>query len=107
MSKASFKTQHPFERRQAESTRIRDKYPDRVPVIAEKAGRSDIADIDKKRYLVLADLSVGEFVYVARKRINLSTEKVIFVSLTTSNLQPLLSCLLFMKNIRMKMAFFT
>ncbi|CAI8588736.1 unnamed protein product [Vicia faba] len=49
MSKASFKTQHPFERRHDESTHIRDKYPDRVPVIMEKAGRSDIADIDKKR----------------------------------------------------------
>ncbi|KAK2447833.1 Ubiquitin superfamily protein [Trifolium repens] len=79
MSKASFKTQHPFERRQAESTRIREKYPDRVPVIVEKAGRSDIADIDKKKYLVPADLSVGQFVYVVRKRIKLSAEKAIFV----------------------------
>ncbi|KAL5054240.1 hypothetical protein RYX36_034922 [Vicia faba] len=85
MSKASFKTQHPFERRQDESTRIRDKYPDRVLVIAEKAVRSDIVDIDKKRYLVPVDLSVGQFVYVTYKRIKLNTEKAMFVSLTTSN----------------------
>ncbi|KAL5063140.1 hypothetical protein RYX36_024877 [Vicia faba] len=64
MPKASFKTQHPFERRQAESIRIRDKHPDRVPAIAEKAERSDIIDIDNKRYLVPADWSVGPFVYV-------------------------------------------
>ncbi|KAG4929213.1 hypothetical protein JHK85_046718 [Glycine max] len=93
------------ERRQAESARIRDKYPDRIPVrflyrlfgclhfletlllrcshcvqvIVEKAERSDIPDIDKKKYLVPADLTVGQFVYVVRKRIKVSAEKAIFV----------------------------
>ncbi|GFP85818.1 autophagy-related protein 8d, partial [Phtheirospermum japonicum] len=31
------------------------------------------------RYLVLADLTVGQLVYVVRKRIKLSAEKAIFV----------------------------
>lgn len=31
------------------------------------------------RYLVPADLSVGQFVYVVRKRIRLSAEKAIFI----------------------------
>ncbi|KAJ0583056.1 autophagy-related protein 8C isoform X1 [Helianthus annuus] len=74
-----FKLQHPPEKRRAESTRIRDKYPDRVPVIVERAERSDLADIDKNKYLVPADLTVGQFVYVVRKRIKLSAEKAIFV----------------------------
>ena len=63
----------------AESTRIRAKYPERVPVIVEKAGQSDVPDIDKKKYLVPADLTVGQFVYVVRKRIKLGAEKAIFV----------------------------
>lgn len=68
------------ERRQAESARIRDKYPDRIPVrflyrlfgclhfletlllrcshcvqvIVEKAERSDIPDIDKKKLVILS-----------------------------------------------------
>ncbi|CAM8998511.1 unnamed protein product [Rhodiola kirilowii] len=79
MAKSSFKMEHPFERRQAESARIRDKYPDRVPVIVEKAEKSDIPDIDKKKYLVPSDLTVGQFVYVVRKRIKLSAVKAIFV----------------------------
>ncbi|XP_017617216.1 autophagy-related protein 8C-like isoform X1 [Gossypium arboreum] len=79
MAKSSFKLEHPLERRQAESGRIREKYPDRVPVIVEKAERSDIPDIDKKKYLVPSDLTVGQFVYVVRKRIKLSAEKAIFV----------------------------
>ena len=41
--------------------------------------QSDIADIDKKKYLVPADLTVGQFVYVIRKRIRLSPEKAIFI----------------------------
>ncbi|XP_020228364.1 autophagy-related protein 8C isoform X2 [Cajanus cajan] len=79
MAKSSFKLEHPLERRQAESARIRDKYPDRIPVIVEKAERSDIPDIDKKKYLVPADLTVGQFVYVVRKRIKVGAEKAIFV----------------------------
>ncbi|KAH0884158.1 hypothetical protein HID58_060254, partial [Brassica napus] len=93
MADISFKSEHPLERRQIEASRIRDKYPDRVPmkcmlqVIVEKAERSDVPNIDKKksvvyfclRFLVPADLTVGQFVYVVRKRIKLSAEKAIFV----------------------------
>ncbi|GAB2233810.1 Autophagy-related protein [Drosera capensis] len=79
MSKSSFKLEHPLERRQAESARIREKYPDRVPVIVERAEKTDIPDIDKKKYLVPSDLTIGQFVYVVRKRIKLSPEKAIFI----------------------------
>lgn len=74
-----FKQEHDFEKRRAEAARIREKYPDRIPVIVEKAERSDIPNIDKKKYLVPADLTVGQFVYVIRKRIKLSAEKAIFI----------------------------
>jgi len=77
--RSQFKQEHALEKRQAEAQRIREKYPDRVPVIVEKAEKSDIPDIDKKKYLVPADLTVGQFVYVIRKRIKLSPEKAIFV----------------------------
>lgn len=32
-----------------------------------------------RRYLVPADLTVGQYVYVVRKRIKLSAEKAIFI----------------------------
>ncbi|WMV40176.1 hypothetical protein MTR67_033561 [Solanum verrucosum] len=94
MAKSSFKQEHDLEKRRAEASRIREKYTDRIPVIVEKAERSDIPNIDKKkkkpyyscfpdwqncRYLVPADLTVGQFVYVIRKRIKLSAEKAIFI----------------------------
>lgn len=67
------------DKRKAEAQRIRQKYPDRIPVIAEKAANNDIPDIDKKKYLVPADLTVGQFVYVIRKRIELAPETAIFI----------------------------
>ena len=67
------------EKRKSEAERIRAKYPDRVPVICEKADRSDIPEIDKKKYLVPADLTVGQFHYVIRKRIKLAPEKALFL----------------------------
>jgi len=78
------KNPKPQEKRQSESQRIRAKYPDRVPVICEKADRSDIPDIDKKKYLVPSDLTVGQFQYVIRKRIKLAPEKALFIFVANS-----------------------
>ncbi|GAA5877821.1 hypothetical protein JCM16303_000250 [Sporobolomyces ruberrimus] len=77
--RSKFKDEHVFEKRKAEAERIRQKYSDRIPVICEKADKTDIAVIDKKKYLVPADLTVGQFVYVIRKRIKLEPEKAIFI----------------------------
>ncbi|KAK9464112.1 autophagy protein 8 [Lipomyces oligophaga] len=76
---SKFKDEHSFEKRKTEADRIRAKYGDRIPVICEKVEKSDIEEIDNKKYLVPADLTVGQFVYVIRKRIRLPAEKAIFV----------------------------
>lgn len=77
--KSAFKSEYPFEKRKAESERISQKFDTRIPVICEKAEKSDIPEIDKRKYLVPADLTVGQFVYVIRKRIKLPAEKAIFI----------------------------
>nr|UIF28056.1 green fluorescent protein [Cloning vector pCaExp-Arg] len=77
--RSQFKDEHPFEKRQAEAARIAQRFKDRVPVICEKVENSDIPEIDKRKYLVPVDLTVGQFVYVIRKRIKLPSEKAIFI----------------------------
>ncbi|ONK80485.1 uncharacterized protein A4U43_C01F18250 [Asparagus officinalis] len=67
------------EKRKLESAKIRDKHPERLPVIVEKAGKSDIPNIDRRKFLVPGELNLGQFSYVIRKRINLSAEKAIFL----------------------------
>ena len=76
----TFKKEHPFENRLAESSRIREKYPNRVPVIVEKTETcKNVPKLDKKKYLVPEDLTIGQFMYVIRKRIVLTPEKAIFM----------------------------
>ncbi|XP_041336328.1 gamma-aminobutyric acid receptor-associated protein isoform X1 [Pyrgilauda ruficollis] len=69
-----YKEEHPFEKRRCEGEKIRKKYPDRVPVIVEKAPKARIGDLDKKKYLVPSDLTVGQFYFLIRKRIHLRAE---------------------------------
>ncbi|PNF39469.1 Gamma-aminobutyric acid receptor-associated protein [Cryptotermes secundus] len=76
--KFQYKEEHPFEKRKAEGEKIRRKYPDRVPVIVEKAPKARIGDLDKKKYLVPSDLTVGQFYFLIRKRIHLRPEDALF-----------------------------
>ncbi|CAB3387723.1 Hypothetical predicted protein [Cloeon dipterum] len=76
--KFQYKEEHVFEKRKAEGEKIRRKYPDRVPVIVEKAPRARIGDLDKKKYLVPSDLTVGQFYFLIRKRIHLRPEDALF-----------------------------
>ena len=76
----SFFEEYPFESRKEESYRILYKYPNRVPVICEKYGNNNnIPDIDKKKFLAPRDLTLGQFIFVVRKRIKLTPEKAIFL----------------------------
>ena len=68
-----------LEERQNESARILEKYEKRVPIIVSKAVNSKLNDIDKKKFIVPRDLSVGQFIYVIRKRINLKPCEALFL----------------------------
>ncbi|NXQ34874.1 GBRAP protein, partial [Alaudala cheleensis] len=61
-----YKEEHPFEKRRCEGEKIRKKYPDRVPVIVEKAPKARIGDLDKKKYLVPSDLTGGDWGILGR-----------------------------------------
>jgi GABA(A) receptor-associated protein len=81
---ATFKEKNKFEDRLAESNRIRDKFPGRVPVIVERAPRSDIPLIDKTKFLVPSDLTVGQFLFVIRRRLSLTSEMALFLYVNNS-----------------------
>jgi len=74
-----FKSEHSFENRIVESFRMLNKHPDRVPVICERVKNSKVKDIDKKKYLIIKDLTMGQFMYVIRKRLVLNPEESIFL----------------------------
>lgn len=49
-----------------------------MQVIVEKAPKARIGDLDKKKYLVPSDLTVGQFYFLIRKRISLRPEDALF-----------------------------
>ncbi len=76
----NFKKKYSFNERLIEANRVIEKYPDRIPIICERGSSSNnCPDIDKNKYLAPGDLTIGQFIYVIRKRINIPAEKALFV----------------------------
>ncbi|KAG8147849.1 putative Gamma-aminobutyric acid receptor-associated protein [Naja naja] len=80
-----YKEEHPFEKRRSEGEDS-EEVPGQGPasrffprqVIVEKAPKARIGDLDKKKYLVPSDLTVGQFYFLIRKRIHLRAEDALF-----------------------------
>ena len=78
----NYKTSKTFEDRLKESDEIINKYPTRIPLIVDKLSNNNdtiIPNIDKNKYLVPEDLTIGQLIYVIRKRIKITPEKAIFI----------------------------
>ncbi|KAK4265977.1 hypothetical protein QN277_026956 [Acacia crassicarpa] len=74
-----FKNEFTFEERLKESQSIAAKYPDRVPVIIEKYSNTDLPELDKKKYLVPRDMSIGQFIHILSSRLRLPSGKALFI----------------------------
>ena len=73
-----FKKQHSLEKRKGESKRIREKYENKVPLIVLKDKNSNLPEIDKYKFLAPDDITLGQFMYVVRKRINIDSNESLF-----------------------------
>jgi GABA(A) receptor-associated protein len=74
-----FQQNFSFEQRLNESLRIREKYPDRIPIICERMKtEKKLPNIDKNKYLVPSDLTIGQFIFVIKKRLKVSSEVALF-----------------------------
>ena len=79
---AKFQKNHSFEKRKSESFRILEEYPNRIPIICERVN-NDIAELDRKKYLVPNDLTMCNFMYVIRKRLIVAPEVAIYLFVNT------------------------
>ena len=75
-----FKDAQTFESRQNEATRVRNKYPNRIPVIVERAENCNEIEMIDKKVSCSYRFNYGQFIYVIRKRLKtMSAEKALFV----------------------------
>lgn len=75
----SFKNLHSFDKRVSECKRILSKYPDRIPIICEKSKNQNLPVLNKVKYLVPAELTVGQFICVIRNKMKIRSEVAIFL----------------------------
>lgn len=82
-----FKKKYNFEQRNREASRVRQKYPDRIPIIVEQEKTKSLPLLDKRKYLVPENMTVGQFMYVLRKRLKITPDKALYIFFG-SNLEP-------------------
>ena len=74
-----FKKKYDFDTRLGESDKIKEKYPDRYPIIILKDKNSTLSDLNKSKFLSPGDLTMSQFLYVIRKRIELDEKESLFL----------------------------
>ncbi|XP_071738386.1 autophagy-related protein 8i-like [Rutidosis leptorrhynchoides] len=80
MGKSStFKDTFSFEERCQESQDIIARYPDRLPVVVERYTKTDLPEMEKKKYLVPRDMSIGQFIHILSGRLQLASGKALFI----------------------------
>ena len=73
-----YKEERSFEERKASAETALQRNPGRIPVIVEKAPKANIPDLDKKKYLIPRDMTVGQFYFVIRSRLTMKSEDALF-----------------------------
>lgn len=68
-----------FDKRCVESLRIRQKFPDKVPIIAERAPRSSCVELEQRKFLVPNDINVMQLIYILRKRLKLTEAQALYI----------------------------
>lgn len=84
---STYLKEKPFEQRRAEHENMKKRYPTRTCIFLERAAGSRLPDIDKNKFLVPDDLSVGQMMHVIRKRLTIDPSAAIFL-FTEKNTMP-------------------
>ena len=85
----NYKKEKSLESRTLEATKVREKYPDRVCIICERSPRAgDIGKLDKYKYLVPKNLTVGQFTFIIRKKLTIDSSQAIFLFVNNNILPP-------------------
>jgi GABA(A) receptor-associated protein len=78
-----FKKKYKLQDRINECNAIKKKHPDKIPIILTKNGSSNINDIKQEKFLIFDTLTIAQFMYIIRKRINLKESDAINIFIST------------------------
>lgn len=83
---SKFKNEISLDDRKKESSKILNKFPDRIPIICETTDK--ITHLDKYKFLVPCDFTISRFVSVIRKRLKADQYTGIFIYVNENILPP-------------------
>jgi len=96
----SFQTSKTLSERQQMASAIRKKYPERLAIILDRTNSLDPV-LKKNKFLVPGGLTLGQFIYVVRKRLKLeaphrpiSEKESLYIHVHNTNIFPCLSDLM-------------
>ena len=61
---------------------LKKKYPNKIPIIVNKADNCDFLNLTKNKFLVFDTMNLGEFQLIIRKNLNLDPSKslILFIN---------------------------
>ena len=71
---------------------LKEKYPDKIPIIVNKSNNCTLEEIVKKKFLVPKYITAGQFSYILRRRLELKEHIALFI-LFNNRLLPSNKCL--------------
>ena len=74
----SYKSLKPLKERKEEYQKVIDQNPEKVAIIVENDPRSDIADIEKKKFLIKEDMNLTQFQKIIRNRLKMDEKEALF-----------------------------
>lgn len=62
-----------------ELNKLKEKYPDKIPIIVKKSKNSSLDNINKEKFLVPEYMTIAQFNFIIRKRLQLKPEVALFL----------------------------
>lgn len=70
------------------NTYLKQTYPDCVQIVMYKDPTSNLPQIDKKKYMVPMNMTLGAFIVTFRRKIKLSSYQSLFISIKDTSITP-------------------
>jgi len=61
------------------------KYPDRIPVRLIRDEKKDTPELERYKYLIPREMTVGQFMHVVRSKMVMKSTKALFFLISTGN----------------------
>ncbi|XP_013927409.1 PREDICTED: microtubule-associated proteins 1A/1B light chain 3C-like [Thamnophis sirtalis] len=82
-----FKERKSFATRKNETTEIRGKYPNKIPVVVERYRKEKtLPQLDRIKFLVSPDISMSQFLFTLRTRLSLTATQAFYLLVNNQTL---------------------